>query len=188
MLLGFFVVAVAGAYVGSYLREKGKNLATKEDLEAIVDQVRQTTKATEDIKAQIGAEMWVEQERWKLRRDLYMRLLENLGQVRTSTATFREMMGPMGTLPTGPGRDFQERWKQEEFSRCWKALDELQSVIRVAGVILGPEAIRQLDQLWQDMAKARSSDQVMQTVARYVEAVDRALDGLFKAAKTDLRL
>jgi hypothetical protein len=67
-----FVIAGAGAYLGSYLREKGKNLATREDVERI-------TRTTEEIKAEISGQMWEVQTRWSFKRDLYIRLLEGLG-------------------------------------------------------------------------------------------------------------
>ena len=40
----------AGAYFGAYFREKGKNLATKEDLDRVV-------RKTEEIKAEIARDM-----------------------------------------------------------------------------------------------------------------------------------
>jgi len=58
------ILGAAGAYIGSYLREKGKNLATREDLDKIVIQVERTTKVTEEIKASISGEQWVRQKRW----------------------------------------------------------------------------------------------------------------------------
>src|SRR5438876_3864386 len=71
-----FVLSLAaagiGAYLGSYLREKGKNVATREDIDRVV-------RKTEDIKAQITGDLWERQNRWAFKRDLYIRLLENLG-------------------------------------------------------------------------------------------------------------
>ncbi|HZY31949.1 MAG TPA: hypothetical protein VFF86_09960 [Candidatus Methylomirabilis sp.] len=55
-----------GAWLGSYLREKGKHLATREDIGEIVEQLRQTTKATEEIKAQVSSELWVGQRKREL--------------------------------------------------------------------------------------------------------------------------
>jgi len=49
-----------GAYFGSYLREKGKNLATHEDIDRVV-------RATEDIKAQISGNLWMRQRRDEIR-------------------------------------------------------------------------------------------------------------------------
>lgn len=59
-----------GAWLGSYLREKGKNFATKEDLDKIVEQLRMTTRAAEEIKAQISGELWVGQRRRELQLEV----------------------------------------------------------------------------------------------------------------------
>ncbi len=64
----------AGAYIGSYLREKGKNLATKEDIAKL-------TRETEAIKSEISKTRWLDQKRWDLRRDVYWNLLEQLGEL-----------------------------------------------------------------------------------------------------------
>lgn len=50
--LVFPVIAVAvGAYFGAYFREKGKNLATKEDFIDLKEQTRALTQATKEIEA-----------------------------------------------------------------------------------------------------------------------------------------
>ncbi len=50
VLLAVLVGAVV-AYIGPYLGEKAKIRAIEESLDKLVEQVRQTTTATEDIKA-----------------------------------------------------------------------------------------------------------------------------------------
>ena len=79
VLLAAFVGS-AVAYFSPYLGEKAKIRALQEDVSKLVDQARQTTRATEDIKVQIAAGLWVEQARWGLKRDIYSRLLESLGE------------------------------------------------------------------------------------------------------------
>jgi len=52
----FVVVAIAGflsSYLGTYLQAKGRNLATKEDFRQLLDQTKETTKATEEIRSEI---------------------------------------------------------------------------------------------------------------------------------------
>ncbi len=54
------LVVCGGYFLASYVREKGKNLATKEDIDKI-------TTATEAIKAEISSDMWVKQRRRELK-------------------------------------------------------------------------------------------------------------------------
>ena len=64
-----FLTAGAGAYVGSYLKTKGENLATHEDIGKLVDQVRAVTTTTKQIESKIAGDLWDRQKRWELRRD-----------------------------------------------------------------------------------------------------------------------
>jgi hypothetical protein len=61
-------------YFGSYLSEKAKNLATHEDIQKLIDQVRET----ERVKSEISDRMWDRQTRWTYKRDLYVRIIECL--------------------------------------------------------------------------------------------------------------
>jgi len=50
------IVAVVGfisSYFGSYAQRKAQNLATKEDFQHLLDQNKETTRATEEIKSEI---------------------------------------------------------------------------------------------------------------------------------------
>jgi hypothetical protein len=62
-LLSVGLIAGIGAYFGSYLKAKGKNLATKED-------VAELTRTTKDIEAKISGRLWDSQRRWEMKRDV----------------------------------------------------------------------------------------------------------------------
>ncbi|CBE68348.1 MAG: hypothetical protein F9K13_02515 [Candidatus Methylomirabilis oxygeniifera] len=51
------VAAGTGAFLASYLKTKGKNFATKEDFNGLLEQIKAQTKVTEDIKAEIQREL-----------------------------------------------------------------------------------------------------------------------------------
>src|SRR5688572_5413035 len=69
-----------GAYVGAYLREKGKNLATKEDLDRVV-------RATEEIKAEVASLASIRTRK----RELQIEVMKDLANA--STHFFAVAMG-----------------------------------------------------------------------------------------------
>ncbi len=77
-LLFTFVAAGAGAYVGSYLKKKGENLATREDIDGLVQQVSAVTKATKAIEAQISDDVWNRQRKWELKKESVFEAVKEL--------------------------------------------------------------------------------------------------------------
>jgi hypothetical protein len=75
-LFGVAFVAGVGAYFGAHLREKGKNLATKEDIDRIV-------RKTEEIKAEVGAGAWLNEKRWDRKWECYVDMVRRLGEIHT---------------------------------------------------------------------------------------------------------
>jgi hypothetical protein len=60
----------AGSFLGAYLKKKGENLATHEDIDDLVDQVRAVTTTTKEIEAKISNDVWDRQKRWELKREV----------------------------------------------------------------------------------------------------------------------
>src|SRR6185369_9488349 len=58
--VGVLMIAGISGYLGGYLKayfeKKGQNLATKEDFNEILSQLKQTTTVTEEIKTKIAAQ------------------------------------------------------------------------------------------------------------------------------------
>lgn len=53
------IVALFVGFFSAYMAKKGENLATHEDIEKLVDQVRAVTTATKEIEAKISNDMWI---------------------------------------------------------------------------------------------------------------------------------
>jgi hypothetical protein len=68
------VVSGAAAYLGSYLRKKGENLATHEDINMLVKQVSAVTTTTKQIEAKISNEVW----RRERKSELQLKAIESL--------------------------------------------------------------------------------------------------------------
>src|SRR6266852_1966802 len=60
----------AGAYFGAYLKKKGENLATHEDIDKLVDQVRAVTQTTKEIEAKISSDVWTMQKQWEMKQEV----------------------------------------------------------------------------------------------------------------------
>ena len=74
-LAWILIVALAsafGGYIGAYLKKKGENLATHEDLEQLVHQMAATTEATKAIEARISDEMWNRQRQWEMKKEIFV--------------------------------------------------------------------------------------------------------------------
>jgi membrane protein implicated in regulation of membrane protease activity len=76
-LVLYFWKPWADAYAG----EKGKNLARKEDLAAILAEVRAVAIAQKEIDAKISGELWERQCRLNQKRDAYANLLIALNRL-----------------------------------------------------------------------------------------------------------
>src|SRR5271155_3103012 len=77
------IVAGIGAYIGAYLKKKGENLATHEDFQKLLAELKVTTEATKVIEARISIGVWSQQQRWDVQKTA---LLESLKELATAEA------------------------------------------------------------------------------------------------------
>jgi hypothetical protein len=76
-LIGAFI----GSYLASYLKRKGENLTTHEDLDKLVEQVRAVTTTTKEIEAKISTSVWDRQKRWEMKREVLFEAAKTLQEV-----------------------------------------------------------------------------------------------------------
>jgi hypothetical protein len=77
------LVSGAAAYLGSYLRKKGENLATHEDIDKLVEQVSAVTVATKQIESKISNEAW----RRERRAELQLKAIEAVNALTSKLVT-----------------------------------------------------------------------------------------------------
>ena len=65
----------------AFAHEAGKQEAVLANLDKLEAQVRAVTTTQEEIKADINGAVWLQQNVWNLKRDVYIRLLEALGDL-----------------------------------------------------------------------------------------------------------
>ncbi|WP_214645469.1 hypothetical protein, partial [Aliivibrio fischeri] len=76
------VLAAIGGLLGSYTKEKGKNVATKEDFSMLQEQLSRNTVVVEGIKAELGEKAWITQQVWVKKQEAYDAIFELLFHVK----------------------------------------------------------------------------------------------------------
>ena len=83
ILFGLLLLSsVLGSLIAGYYQKRGENLATKADFKDILDQLRQTTHATECIRTDISHNNWRNEKQWELRHSLFLSVIDCLGRWR----------------------------------------------------------------------------------------------------------
>ena len=171
-----FVVAGGGASLGAYLREKGKNYATKEDIRAL-------THLTESVKADVAGKAWVEQRRWDLKRDIYWKMIEQIDAYDNH-------------LDDALRASRKERSPMDNLREANKVMTSLRPLMGIGNVILSDEAMSAFRQIADEHGKiserAKKSGNLLD-IASHIEILDALKkaasnlhDELIKAAKNDL--
>jgi uncharacterized protein (DUF1778 family) len=170
------------AYFGAYLTEKGKNLATHEDLRLVLEQLRQTTRTTEQIRAVIGEDLWVRQEQWKLRRDTYLKAVSTVGELFNLSLRIHQVeQGLRSGTPEERATLLQELSSEQK-----RLLAEFRGARAAAAVVLADEATVAMDR-YQSESLSRALDDP-EFHARGLESLNRTYTELIALARRELRM
>lgn len=136
--------------------------------------------------AWLNAFLTTRRERWNLRRELYVRLLENLGEVNdTLEYLFDAELSP----PSGADDETWKAWEDridKLIARESRAVEQIRLATSVAAIVLSDEAIKPLQTLQTEWKKAKSADSFAKHVDLRLAAVSKAHQVLVAAAKRDL--
>ena len=98
VVLNNLVLFVWKPWAQAYTGEKAKNLARKEDLVAILTEVRSVTATQKLIEARVSDDLWIKQTRWNQKRNRYfdlMRLVSKQAEAYFSAIAVLESGGEM---------------------------------------------------------------------------------------------
>lgn len=177
-------LAFCGSYFGSYAKRKAENLATKEDFDELLSQVKKTTEETEKIKTDISRVSWVDQQRWTLKRELYMELLDSLYSEKE--AIFK--LSDEEKRPVPNDSEFlvlRKNFIKENQAQSLAAIRRISKVRGVAGILLTDEAQKALDEIalaWYQSIEGKPED----FYAKRLAAADKAYSIVLKSATKDL--
>ena len=82
-ILAFVVGLFSWSFLPSYMREKGKNLATKEDIQELARQTAILTQTTKEIEARLSIGVWSKQQRWDIQKTALLDSLKDLSTAET---------------------------------------------------------------------------------------------------------
>ena len=139
----------------------------------------------EATRAAIAGGLWVEQEKWKLKRDAYAPLLYNLRLVAASIQVGLNT----GTTPSEKAEAYSRSLKKlnEESPDHWKAVQRAQAL---SELVFSKEALSAYEEL-QNGAAALHVPSFMRdpnALDNLLKLHHHAYEALVEAAKNDLRL
>ncbi|MFI5071663.1 MAG: hypothetical protein ACHP8A_12305 [Terriglobales bacterium] len=129
------LVAGLGGYFGSYLKKKGENLATHEDIGKVLDEVRAVTTTTKEIEAKISNEMWDRQKRWELKREILFEATKKLSSIENGLLSFHTFLR---TKKSGGKGDDDPTWIRLEhgYVTQWqdvsKSFQEAEALVNIS--------------------------------------------------------
>ncbi len=128
----------AGSFLGAYLKKKGENLATREDINGLVAQVSAVTTATKEIESKITNEVWDRQKRWELKREVMIETTKKIAVVRTVLA---HLCAVYTTEKAAKEQGRPERLeKRVEVGGEWtEAANELDQATALVALVCGPD-------------------------------------------------
>jgi hypothetical protein len=138
--LGISLGALLNTYLTSYMKKKGENFATREDLQDLVKQMSAVTEATKKIEADISSGVWDRQKRWELRRDTLFEVVKRLTELEEALSKLHTIwsVGAAHDLSGVPGAvsAWQGSWK--DALRLWtEAADDFNRAKLMAAMVSG---------------------------------------------------
>lgn len=120
---GVFVLALlATRYLPSYIKEKGKNLATKEDIASITNEIEkvrsQYAENIEALKASLGSRTHMHQVRYEREFEILLGLTEKLVELRDAATTLRPVSEYVNPEETDADRKKRRLTRYQEASRA----------------------------------------------------------------------
>jgi hypothetical protein len=83
VLLAYVTGLFSRSFLPSNMQEKGKDLATKEDVQELARQTEILTQTTKELEARISVGVWSQQQRWDVQKTALLESLKELATAET---------------------------------------------------------------------------------------------------------
>ena len=181
------IATFVGGFLGAYFKRKGENLATKEDYESLLEQVKKTTSATESIKLNLAQGNWLHQQSWYLKEKYYTGLLESLYKLKLSLSTRLDHYMEPGSLYRDD-QIIESHHYKEQANIGLEALQQLQQLHGPAEMVVSDRAIQALKEFdsenWHAGNFSACNSVYLDTVYASVEKTHKIV---LEEARSDLK-
>ena len=167
--LNFLVLTFWKPALKAYAEEKGKRLATKEDINNVLEQLRLTTRETAAIQAEISGGLWLSQWHLAQKRDTYARLIDALENMRVQRDMLRR------------GDDKAQQGEQD-------AIAEFRRARAMARLMVSSDALVGIGRLLRRIGNADPSNSSDDEYLRSSKLIRIARNNVVAAGKIELGL
>ena len=180
-----FLLSMAGAYAGSYIKRKAEDRATQENFDKLREQLRKTTQDTEEIKITLSRKNWLTQQQWGIREQHYMNLLTHLTKLKLSLQdrdSYYIEPGSEQDSYRSEGKHFQELAQIGH-----ESYQKIRELIGPASVFLSGKTIESLEQLVHEhWSVAEFSICTAEYVSESLKLVEAAQSAVLAEARNEL--
>lgn len=176
--------AFVGSFLAAYLKKKGENLATHEDIDKLVDQIE----ATKKIEARIADDYWGRQKRWELQREIVLEALDRIAELQgESTKLTAATIAGRGVTDPGKRAEVGEYVRSTAFGLIEK-VPKLMSISYKLALVTGREVQQtfcKVHQLLLSVEPHLRNDDV-QAAIDAVSAIELATHEVLAAIRNEL--
>lgn len=129
-----------GAYIGAYLKKKGENLATHEDFQTVLTELKATTRATKEIENTISHEVWDRQRKWEIKKETLFDATRSLVDLNNALMRLSSVATAKKTNPGIPEGAWLAQQNQA-LTACAEASISLQRITLLLSVTVGSDVL-----------------------------------------------
>jgi hypothetical protein len=188
LILGWIVAGALGAFLGAFFGKRGETAGVKRDIETIKDNLRHTTEATEEIKAQITGELWERQNRLTFKKDVYIRLLTGLGDASSALRQLLFCDARINDPALQNRRAELTQLMDAQFGELRKAMVEIRRMALVTPLVCGDAVSSALGKLVDRWLQAEDATTPTEYLKGCHAALKEAVATVTGAGREDMKL
>jgi adenosine deaminase len=171
------VIVGVGVYLSKYLARKADILATNENFEVLLKQVKKTTEATKEIEAKVSNSAWLVQQKWQIKKDFYMEVLEIFNVIDKAFKQFMriELQFIDKTLSKEERLDL-ENVQDHALDIISESQEKIQSSVEIIGVLFLERSVMDAIHLFTEAENRRKARIIQRASEKYCK-VSNALAG-----------